>query len=307
MVEIRLGAFPPLEGPVPAPGTQARFVHAAADAGLDHFCTGDHVSFFVGAGFDGLVSATSLAMAHPAMPVYVAVYLLPLRHPTLVARQVADLESLAPGRLVLGVGIGGEDPHEFAICGVDARTRGRRMDECLTVLHSLLTGTPVTFHGEFFDLDEALILPKPRSPVPLIVCGRSDAAVRRAARLGDGWIGLWNSARRFAEVAASIDEQATAAGRRDHPRAHAMQVWCGIAQERQRARTLLATAMERFYQIPFDRFERYSPYGTPVEIAEFLAPYVAAGCTTFNLIPQSPDIETAVQGAAEVKRLLAGT
>jgi alkanesulfonate monooxygenase SsuD/methylene tetrahydromethanopterin reductase-like flavin-dependent oxidoreductase (luciferase family) len=168
-----------------------------------------------------------------------------------------------------------------------------------------MTGTPVTFHGEFFDLDDAVILPAPRSRVPLIVGGRSDAAVHRAAVHGDGWIGVWNSARRFAEVTAAIDEQAAAAGRHDHPRAHAMQVWCGIAPERDDARKLLSTAMERFYQIPFDRFERYSPYGTPAAIAEFLAPYVAAGCTTFNLIPQSPDIETAVEGAAEVKRLLA--
>ena len=70
------------------------------------------------------------------------------------------------------------------------------MDECLTVLRALLTGGPVTFHGEFFDLDDALIVPAPRAPVPLIVGGRSDAAVRRAALLGDGWIGVWNSARR---------------------------------------------------------------------------------------------------------------
>ena len=305
MAEIRLGAFPPLQGPAPLPGTQAAFVGAAADAGLDHVCTGDHVSFFVGAGFDGLVNAASLAMVHSTMPVYVAVYLLPLRHPTLVARQVADIELLAPGRLVLGVGIGGEDPHEYAVCGVDPRTRGRRMDESLTVLRSLLTGTPVTFHGEFFDLDDAVILPAPRSPVPLIVGGRSEAAVRRAALHGDGWIGVWNSARRFAEVIASIEEQASAAGRHDHPSAHAMQVWCGIAEERTRARKLLATAMERFYQIPFDRFERYSPYGTATDIAEFLAPYVDAGCRSFNLIPQAPDIGTAVEGAAEVKRLLA--
>src|SRR6478736_9093747 len=109
MAEIRLGAFPPLEGTAPRPGTVAAFVGAAADAGLDHVCTGDHVSFFVGAGFDGLVSAASLAAVHPALPVYVAVYLLPLRHPTLVARQIADLELLAPGRLTLGIGIGGED------------------------------------------------------------------------------------------------------------------------------------------------------------------------------------------------------
>ena len=100
-------------------------------------------------------------MADATIPIFVAVYLLPLRHPTLVARQVADLELLAPGRLVLGLGIGGEDPHEYTVCGVDPRTRGRRMDECLEVLRSLLTGTPVTFHGEFFDLDDALILPAP--------------------------------------------------------------------------------------------------------------------------------------------------
>jgi hypothetical protein len=84
-----------------------------------------------------------------------------------------------------------------------------------------------------------------------------------------------------------------------------MQVWCGIAPGRPEARARLSSAMERCYQLPFERFERYSPYGTPSEIAEFLAPYVAAGCTTFNLIPQAADVETAVDGAAEVKRLLA--
>jgi alkanesulfonate monooxygenase SsuD/methylene tetrahydromethanopterin reductase-like flavin-dependent oxidoreductase (luciferase family) len=91
-------------------------------------CIGDHVSVFVGAGFDGLVNAAALAVAHSAIPVHVGVYLLPLRHPTLVARQIADLEVLAPGRLVLGVGIGGEDRHEYEACGVDPRTSGRRMD-----------------------------------------------------------------------------------------------------------------------------------------------------------------------------------
>src|SRR5689334_8753532 len=145
---LRLGAFPPLQGPMPTPETIPVFVRAAARAGLDHVCTADHVSFFVGAGADGLLSATALAMADTTIPVYVAIYLLPLRHPTLVARQLADLEVLAPGRLILGVGIGGEDPHEYAVCGVDPRTRGRRMDECLQVLRALMSGKPVTFHGD---------------------------------------------------------------------------------------------------------------------------------------------------------------
>ena len=72
--------------------------------------------------------AAVLAALHPTLPVHTGVYLLPLRHPVLVARQIADLGRVAPGRLVFGVGIGGEDRHEVAICGVDPATRGRRMN-----------------------------------------------------------------------------------------------------------------------------------------------------------------------------------
>jgi hypothetical protein len=63
--------------------------------------------------------------------------------------------------------------------------------------------------------------------------------------------------------------------------------------------------MEAFYQLPFERFERYCPYGTAEDIAEFLAPYVRAGCTEFNLIPQAPDRELAIDGTAAVRKLLA--
>jgi hypothetical protein len=100
-------------------------------------------------------------------------------------------------------------------------------------------------------------------------------------------------------------EQAARAARPDPPRRHAMQVWCGLADSRQAARACLAPAMEAFYQLPFERFERYCPYGTAEDVAEFLAPYVAAGCTEFNLIPQSPGHDQAIAGTAAVKRLLA--
>jgi hypothetical protein len=63
--------------------------------------------------------------------------------------------------------------------------------------------------------------------------------------------------------------------------------------------------MEAFYQLPFERFEKYCPYGTADDVAEFLAPYAAAGCTAFNLIPQSPEHDQAIAGVAAVKRLLA--
>jgi len=277
---------------------------AIAAAGLDHVVLGDHVSFINGAGFDGLIGATHELATEPALRAFVAVYLLPLRHPVLVARQLSSMSERYPGRLTFGVGVGGEDPHEFEICGVDPRTRGRRMDESLSLLRALLAGTPVTHHGEFFDVNEALILPAPQPPIPIIVGGRSDAALRRAGRLGDGWIGIWNSARRFEEATAVIDDAAGKSGRGNVEWQHAMQVWCGFGVDPAAGRASLAPTMEGLYNVPFERFERYSPCGSPEAIAEFLAPYVSAGCRTFNLITCAGSLDTAVGGAAEVRRLL---
>jgi alkanesulfonate monooxygenase SsuD/methylene tetrahydromethanopterin reductase-like flavin-dependent oxidoreductase (luciferase family) len=301
---IRVGMFPPQGLLEQGQDTARAFLSQAERAGIDHVCCGDHVSFFIGAGFDGLLQATALTMLHPTLPVSTGVYLLPLRHPVLVARQLADIAQIAPGRLTFGVGVGGEDRHEVSSCGIDPATRGLRMNECLAIVRELLTGKPVTYHGTFFDLDEVIIAPAPAEAIPIIVGGRSDAAIRRAGRFGDGWLGIWNSPRRFAAAVELAAEEAALAVRPDPPRQHAMQVWCGLADSKEAARACLAPAMEAFYQLPFERFEKYCPYGTADDVAEFLAPYVAAGCTAFNLIPQSPHEEQAIAGVAAVKRLL---
>jgi alkanesulfonate monooxygenase SsuD/methylene tetrahydromethanopterin reductase-like flavin-dependent oxidoreductase (luciferase family) len=274
------------------------------DVGVDHVCVGDHVSFFVGAGSDGLITATSLLALQAELPVYVGLYLLPLRHPVPVARQLASIAELAPGRLTFGVGIGGEDRHEIEICGVDPRTRGRRMDECLQILRALSDGEPVTFEGEFFSLQDALIVPAPVPRIPLIVGGRSEAAVRRAGRLGDGWLGIWVSPGRFATVLEQISEEATAADRDPKSFDHALNVWCGFGATREAASEPLAAGMQTFYQMPFEPFERYSPYGTPKEVAEFLRPYVEAGCSAFNVIPCASDDEAAIAAVGELRRQL---
>ena len=300
----RLGMFAPFDLLTRGQEAAGAFLARVSDAGIDHVCCGDHVSF-AGAGFDGLVQATALAMLHPTLPIHTGVYLLPLRHPVLVARQLADIDRIAPGRLVFGVGVGGEERHEVSICGVDPTTRGLRMNECLVIVRELLTGTPAGFHGEFFDFDEAVIAPAPAAAIPMVIGGRSDVAIRRAGRLGDGWLGIWNSPRRFADAVEMAAKEAARVGRPDPPARHGMQVWCGLADSKQAARACLAPAMEAFYQLPFERFERYCPYGTPADVAEFLAPYVDAGCTEFNLIPQSPDHDVSIAGVSAVKRLLA--
>ena len=267
--------------PRPQAATRAelrRAVELAEDADLDGLGLGDHVSFLVGAGVDALVGAASVLTVSERLSAVIGVYLLPLRHPVLVARQLADIATLAPGRLVLGVGIGGEDPHEFEVCGVDPRTRGRRMDESLTVIRGLLHGEPIDFDGEFFHLENAVVRPGVTEPVPILVGGRSDAAIRRAARHGDGWFGIWVSASRYAQAIEQMHAAASEASREPVQWQNALNVWCGVGSQRDEARGYVASAMENFYGIPYERFEKWSPAGSPEEIAEFLAPYIEAGC-----------------------------
>jgi alkanesulfonate monooxygenase SsuD/methylene tetrahydromethanopterin reductase-like flavin-dependent oxidoreductase (luciferase family) len=281
-----------------------RAVEYAEDADLDGLGLGDHVSFRVGAGADGLVGAASVLAASDRLRAVVGVYLLPLRHPVLVARQITDISTLAPGRLVLGVGIGGEDPHEFEICGVDPRTRGRRMDECLQVLRALLPGEPVDFDGEFFRLENASIRPGLAAPVPILIGGRSDAAIRRAGQLGDGWFGIWVSSSRYAQAIEQMEHAASAAGREQVSWHNALNVWCGVGSDRTDARGYVASAMEQFYKVPYERFEKWSPAGSPEQIAEFLAPYVDAGCHTFNVIACGESLEAEITAVGEIRKRL---
>ena len=305
---VRVGLFPAALEPTDGDPERLRAtLGRIADAGVDHLCVGDHVSFFVGAGSDGLITATSLLAAQVRLPVYVGLYLLPLRHPVPVARQLATIAQLGPGRLTLGVGVGGEDTHEIEICGVDPKTRGRRMDESLRILRSLADGTPLTFDGELFALEDVLILPAPVPPIPLIVGGRSDAAISRAGRLGDGWLGIWVSPRRYAAARDQIAWEAVQVGRDPSRFEHALNVWCGFATTRDAAREHLALQMQRFYQMPFEPFERYSPYGSPEDVAEFLHPYIDAGCSAFNVIPCAGDDESAIAAVGELRTLLAAS
>jgi alkanesulfonate monooxygenase SsuD/methylene tetrahydromethanopterin reductase-like flavin-dependent oxidoreductase (luciferase family) len=300
--DVRVGVRIPRDVLVGDVGRIRALLERVAENQIDHVCVGDHVSFNGGQGFDGIVQAAVLAAAHPDLPVHVAVYLLPLRHPVLVARQLSTLAAVAPGRITFGVGVGGEDRHEVEITGVDPGTRGARMNESLEALRRLLAGESVTLHGRFFDFEDAEVLPPPDPPIPILVGGRSDAALLRAATLGDGWLGIWMSPERFASATAQVDEHARDAGRSWRPE-HTLHTWCGLASDRSEARRVLATSMESLYRTPFERFERYSPFGEPVDVAQALAPYLAA-TRRINLIVEAPDVDYGIDAVGEVRHLL---
>ncbi|MEE2769273.1 MAG: LLM class flavin-dependent oxidoreductase [Actinomycetota bacterium] len=285
-------------------GDAAGYLAGIADAGLNHVFTADHVAFFDGRGRDALVTVAWLAGLHPTIGVYVGVYLLALRHPVVVARQISTLAEQAPGRLTFGVGVGGEDRHEMEVVGVDPATRGRRTDEALAVLRSLLDGERVDHKGEFYDAPDVMIRPVPDPPVSLTVGGRSDAAVRRAGRRGDGWLAAWCSPERFAEGVALAEAAAVDAGRNKVAWRHGYQVWVGFGDTPAEGAGRLGPAMERFYGTPYQAFERYSPVGTPDEIAGWLRPFVDAGASDLNLAPVAGSPGEALEALGEVRRLL---
>ena len=277
----------------------------AEQAGIDGLFAGDHVTFY-GNGNDGLVNLAAVATVTERAKLMTSVYLLALRHPTPVALQCAMIDQLSNGRLTLGVGIGGEDANEWLACGIDPRTRARRTDEALQILRSLWTQEETTFEGKYFQLNNVRMQPKPMRDegIPIHIGGRSDAALLRTARYGDAWTAIWVSARRMKEAREKIDEWADNEGRDGGKIGLGLQLWHSVDGDRDEARRRLSKRMQGFYQIPFENFEKYCPYGRPEEIAEFIGPYLEAGMDHVNLLAVQPNQEAVVEAASTVKEAL---
>lgn len=112
---------------------------------------------------------------------------LPMRHPVLAAKQATSVAVLTDNRLGLGVGIS-PWPDDFRVLDIPWKGRGKRLDEMIEILRGLATGEFFEFHGEHFDVEAIKLCPAPTKPIPILIGGHADAALRRAARVGDGWM-----------------------------------------------------------------------------------------------------------------------
>lgn len=112
---------------------------------------------------------------------------LPMRHPVLSAKQATSVAALTNDRLALGVGLS-PWPDDFRVMDVPWKGRGKRLDEAIEILRGLSSGEYFEFHGEHYDIESIKLCPAPSKPIPILIGGHSDAALRRAARAGDGWM-----------------------------------------------------------------------------------------------------------------------
>jgi probable F420-dependent oxidoreductase len=283
-VKLGLQGSGQLVGGAPDPGFFRAVAEVTEAAGYDSLWAGDHVSFH-NPILDVTVALTCFAVSTERITVGAGVVLLPLRHPSLVAREYASLDYLSGGRLVLGIGVGGEGGKDFGAVGVDPRERGRRTDESMQALRALFAGPEASFSGRFFSFDGVTIEPRGRrGGPPLWVGGRSAAAIRRAGRLGDGWMPIWVSPERFADGMAEARRHAAEAGR--DPDEIAVAVTCPALVGEDAPRRLAEHLALRYgMRVEPHLVGRYCIAGSPDECAARMRAYADAGAEHMILNP----------------------
>ena len=140
--------------------------------------------------YDPVVTLSYVAAVTERVRLGTTVLVLPMRHPLPLAKELASLHNLSGGRLILGAGVGWLEP-EFAALGVPFKERGRRMDEGIAMMRAVWSEDPVTFESKYIPatIVEMTMTPRPMSRIPLWIGGSSDAALKRTARIADGWHG----------------------------------------------------------------------------------------------------------------------
>jgi probable F420-dependent oxidoreductase len=217
-----------------------------------------------------------------------SVVVLPYRTPVVAAKEMATVDWLSRGRFFPAVGVGVELPREFEASGVVFRERGRRTDEAIRVIRLLWTQDEVTFQGEFYKLDRITLLPKPwQTPPPIWIGGKSEAAQKRTARLGDGWMPSFITPDEF-RVGVERVQDLAAAEQRAIPADHfGTLVNFALADTPERGQALAAPFIPRG-RVDESVMRQCVAFGPPEVVAEKIEEYVKGGGSKFILRPMCP-------------------
>jgi len=236
---------------------------------------------------DPVVFMAYLASRMRNMKFGTSALVLPTRHPVVLAKQLATLDFLCKGRLLLVVGIGGDDSRDFEATGVRREERGKRGDEAIVLMKKLWTEEHVTFEGQFYSVRDLTLLPRPyqKDGPPVWVGGRSKAAFRRTGRLADGWL---VSSVTPSEVAAGIEairNHAAEAGRAIPEDHYGVLVPFAFANDSEEALKISGFSIRRRQDVPPSE---YSALGAPGQVRRKIQEYIDAGATKFVMRAYGP-------------------
>ncbi|MFJ9365481.1 LLM class F420-dependent oxidoreductase [Nocardia sp. NPDC101769] len=281
---MRIGMLMPyLEGLVTSGGFLREFAAAAEECGLESIWTVEHVVVAqdyeplypyspdgrmpggdLGVPMtDPLETLAFVAAASSTLKLGTAMVVAPLHSPVVLAKRAATIDRQSGGRLLLGLGIGWQK-EEYAAIGVPFEDRGGRLDDCIGAMRALWTESPAAYQGKHVSFEKQFCLPQPERSIPIVLGGNSAPAVRRAARVGDGWFPYTISSEDFARGADRIRELSREAGRAED--AVEMTIWPGS----------------------FDFTREFDP--------GYVRPYVAAGASRVVLTPPMFGPESLLNG-----------
>ena len=248
----------------------------AEDLGYSYLCTGEHV-FFYGPINNGLIALAAAAGATSRIKLISTITLAPLYPPALLAKQVASLATISGARFSLGIGVGGEFAKEFEACGIPINERGARTNEALEVMLRLWTEDNVEFTGRFTTLPGVTLDPKPGN-VPIWISGRSDAALKRCATYGSGWLPYMYTPDMLPDSLTKI------ANYRDPTRPAidpGLFIFCAVHPDRETALQMASDRLSKQYNQDFSQLVgKYAIAGNPDDCIARIQEYREAGATT---------------------------
>ncbi len=274
---------------MPAAETIARVAERAEGWGIDSFWLPDHL---IGNSpdLDVIATLSMLASRTTQMKLGPSVLLLNLRHPLLVAKAFASLDYLSKGRMVMAVGTGA-NLADYAACGIPPEGRGKRLEEGIEILRKVWREPNASFHGRFFNFDNVTLEPRPAArtnndsgTIDLWVGGRSDAALKRTAKMADGFFASFQTPAEYANSMATIRKYAAGFGRQNARIESGLILQCRIARSRQQALEEMTPMLKAFGRGVEPLLER-SVFGSPGDIIQRLSEYTAHGLDKFVLFP----------------------
>ncbi|HKY06681.1 MAG TPA: LLM class flavin-dependent oxidoreductase [Candidatus Binatia bacterium] len=212
---------------------------------------------------------------------------LPTRNPVVLAKELATIDFLSQGRLFPAIGLGGEESRDLQAIGVSQKERAGRADEMIVLMRRLWTEESVTFSGKYFSVQEATIKPRPwqRNGLPIWIGGRSEAALKRTGRLGDGWLVSSVSPSEVESAIKSIRAYAAAAGRRVPEDHYGVLIPFFFAANSSQAYDIAGGSVR---PRPDKALHEFTAFGSPDEVRRKVEAYIAAGATKFVMRPCGP-------------------
>ena len=273
---------------LPSPEAICAYAERAEDLGIDSIWLSDRITSRQ-PHLDIACVMAMFAARTTRIKMGPSVLTLPARDPILVARTYATLDYLTGGcgRVIMAVGLG-NDPNDCLACGVSAGERAGRLEEGVAVLRKLWAGPQVTHHGQFYHFDDVTIEPRPaKGKLDIWIGGRTDVALRRVARCGDGWFPSFVTPEEFKAGMERLVAYGAERGRTIDPGEAGILLLTYTSHSRERADAVAQLAGSNFPFSPESMAARCA-IGTPEECVEKVAAYVAAGCTKYVLFPIAP-------------------